>query len=309
MAENNDQIVQNIRENGIHVIPNFLDADELAAIKEEIYAIKVTEEDWVRRKYSKDRERVWFEPFKIHELKRHNFVRNISKLFGEGKVREVSDAILGPDWYSNVVVAEERHASEEGGYGWHMDYHEPFRVCIKFFLYLGDAGVSNGALNYVPGSHKLTTSVMQWIYHGLPKRLGLMSWLQGRESAIAARMSGYERACSEAEAMIAENGRSGDNGSAEYAKDMLEMMSKHITTQTMSDDFFSYGGSAGTLLMFNDHGFHSHGPVAEGSRFILRSHHMRRFKRELWFNKHIRKIETKRAGFRRSKPSDYGRLF
>jgi len=145
-----DEIIESLKTHGVAIVENYLANESLKSITEDYEAFVASEVDNTYLKvldYSAG-------------IGRKLIYKNLdSKLatktvFGSKFFMDVAVGYLGEDFDLNkeIFVVEDVPASEHVAQQLHYDIART----LKFFIYLEDTSVENGAFYCVPGSHKWT---------------------------------------------------------------------------------------------------------------------------------------------------------
>jgi len=177
--------------------------------------------------------------------------------------KNFSSAYLGGSVRLSLLLSIESPISDQPITPWHTDANSPDEsqimpadhVTLKFFIYLNDIDSNNGAFAYLPGSHRLLIAIRELIYTGRIPFRKTYSFDQIRAACLDHRIrTNLSFTQQEIDAFFA-------------ASDLL--------TANPADAKYDLVGSAGTLLVFDDRGFHRGGTPRTSTRSILRYNYIR----------------------------------
>lgn len=141
-------LVNNLKEDGYAVIPNFYSAEKCDLIRETI--------DHIIDSYP---EILWIDDeksdYRIFGAERASSL--IQEYFENSKLLAIGEELLGVPLINHMTLAARLQFKSDNagsGGGWHRD--SPFENQFKSILYLSDVSDSNGPYQYVKNSHKFS---------------------------------------------------------------------------------------------------------------------------------------------------------
>ncbi|MFK7905181.1 MAG: phytanoyl-CoA dioxygenase family protein [Chitinophagales bacterium] len=147
-------VLELLKEYGIVVIPNYLNNESIGSLLGEFENLLTTSDTGFKSQipYSNGRGAKVFR----RKMKENDYPVT-AQVFGDSFMNELKNAYLGSNstlnseiFVVNDVVGTKHHAN---------DLHFDIKPTLKFFLYLTDTNVENGAFTCVPGSHKVTKKI------------------------------------------------------------------------------------------------------------------------------------------------------
>lgn len=158
------EIIKNLKEKGVHVIPDFIDRETCEKLRLEADAFMEEHTDKVKLESNGSDMRVYG-------------VDRFSSAFTLAKLKVLSDEIFEQfSWARNrqhfmllgKIIGSDTNLGSGGG--WHRD--SPLRHQFKTILYLSDVTTDNGPFQYIEESHKhqMTKTVASYLNRGLDER-------------------------------------------------------------------------------------------------------------------------------------------
>lgn len=154
--ESIDPCLEKLAEEGVLILEDFLNPDQLSGILPEYEKILSTENSYIQPlEYPQGIAR----KIDFDHLKSEDFPFT-HQIFTMDFMKKVADRHLGtPNHFNHeIYVARDEHEEVNALNELHYDKLST----LKFFLYLNDIDASNGAFEAVPGSHKLAQSIMEF---------------------------------------------------------------------------------------------------------------------------------------------------
>jgi len=166
--------INNLRENGIVKIKNFLDENELKEIRNitKLYLLPKNHPKSYRST------NIRFLLYKILKLNFKKFKQDIKilNLAKKKNLNFISNRIFGEKSYLQFIDIYHTPVSDENLLPWHTDmayqgdeknyegFVNPDQDFLKFFIYLTDVGPDNGCTSYIPKSHKIAYAIRKGIF-------------------------------------------------------------------------------------------------------------------------------------------------
>lgn len=166
--------INDLKNNGIVKIPNFLDKIETEKVKKilESYSSPKSGEDTF---FSANIKSLLFRviKFEFTKLKESIFFLNLAK---KKKLNSISSEVFGKKSYLRFIDGYYSKKSEKEIIPWHVDqayqgeernskdYVNPDHYFLKFFIYLTDVNSGNGCTSYIPKSHKIAYALRRGIF-------------------------------------------------------------------------------------------------------------------------------------------------
>ena len=143
----NDSTMREIKQNGFHVISDFLPTERILKVRDEFDNIYQNHQDLILEASSGHDKRIYAidkkTNFSLETLTKFSFEINNRFSFSSG-----NNNFLLAGWIKSV----DGEINKGSGDGWHRD--SPFSHQFKSILYLNDVNESNGPFQYIAGSHK-----------------------------------------------------------------------------------------------------------------------------------------------------------
>jgi ectoine hydroxylase-related dioxygenase (phytanoyl-CoA dioxygenase family) len=171
--------INDLRENGIIKVKNFLNENELKEIRD------ITKSYSLPKGHSKSYRSTSIRLllYKILKLNFKKFKQDVKilNLAKKKNLNFISDRVFGEKSYLKFIDIYHTPISNEDLLPWHTDmayqgdeknyegFVNPDHVHIKFFIYLTDVGPNNGCTSYIPKSHKLGYSIRKGIFKKIIK--------------------------------------------------------------------------------------------------------------------------------------------
>ena len=184
-------------------------------------------------------------------------IRHLSRVAEGCGFRDFASRYLSGEVHLDHVMSIESPRSSEAITPWHTDansddLHEDF-FSLKFFIYLNDISVANGAFAYVRGSHRLVTILRRGIFQ---RKIPFVRTASPRELIDATEERKVREYLSQEM----------NPGEIEETLSHLRVLRDDLPGDASHD----LAGVAGTLLVFDDRGVHRGGVPTHGHRSILR---------------------------------------
>ena len=175
----NNEILSNLKINGIVKLPNFLSNNNLKIFKNYISKVKPKKsspESYI----SKSNNELFYKllKFEFNKFYKHFCILNFSK---EMQMKSISEKYFEKKSYLSMI---DGYWSDRNSFNnktiipWHTDmahsgqadvskikhFPHPDDISLKFFIYLTDVYTDNGCMSYIPGSHEITRLIRKGIY-------------------------------------------------------------------------------------------------------------------------------------------------
>lgn len=142
-------------EQGYIKIPDFLPADQFAALRDAVLARlsparEMVQGDTITRRIAIDDAMLRDIPALRTLIRQPRWA---------GMMRYVSSFNIEPLYYIQTILTHQENAPEDPQTSLHEDTFHP---TMKAWFFLTDVAIEDGPLNYVPGSHRLTPERLQW---------------------------------------------------------------------------------------------------------------------------------------------------
>lgn len=158
---NNQEILQEVKNNGYCFIDSYLSEEEVSIIKNELLSIYNNIPDFSALYDTRIEENEY--PYgKAMRFGKLEYIPKFKQIFLSKNFDEVTKAYLGPFCQVNLQTFtsfEYKKSTEANGRPrnsyWHFD---PWRA-LKYFFYLDDVDLNNGCLRVVPGSIEMSANI------------------------------------------------------------------------------------------------------------------------------------------------------
>ena len=247
---NNHKISKIIQEEGIIVLKDFCNKDELEALKVEMYNLHAIKPAFI--KTSKNNRGNSFllniHPAKVKFSKNGNLLtKEFRKLFNKDSIKKIASNYLGNGWGISNFIYHQASFKEHCKNELFELHHDNFQncYCLKGFLYLEDCSLKNGAFRYIPRTHKL---VRKFFEINKKKKLKLNNNLTSLLDFINQNKLGFKK-------------------NQKLINELVEIVNKPEKSLE-----YVFEGKAGTLILFDTNGIHGGVSVSEGYRKIARFH-------------------------------------
>lgn len=149
--ENVEDILGKIDQHGLVVRPSFADAEVLMELNQAFDRIQSGE---IESEFLEDKgnDTVDVKIIRKHDRPTNQSIQKVVDFFNQKEFREIADAFFSGESYHHcggIFVTRDKIGSKHEA----LDLHFDVRPTFKFFLYLTDTTVDNGAFTVVPGSH------------------------------------------------------------------------------------------------------------------------------------------------------------
>ena len=248
---NYHKITKIIQEEGIIVLKDFCNKDQLVALKDEMSYLHGIKPTFIKtNKNTKGNSFLLnINPAKVKFSKNgYPLTKEFRKLFNNYSIKEIASNYLGNGWGISNYIYHQASYQEHNKNELFELHHDNFQncYCLKGFLYLEDCSIKNGAFRYIPKTHKL---VRKFFEINKKKKLILNNNLKSLIDFINQNKFEWY---SKNEKIINE------------LKEIVDKPEKSLN--------YVVEGKAGTLILFDTNGIHGGVSVSEGYRKIARFH-------------------------------------
>ena len=248
-----NQVVGSIKKSGFAVIDNYCDDELLSALCEEAGALARSKPNFI-----KDHSMTHGNSFLLNMVPARvqgdrdgaEQTAYIRGLFGNSNIEKLASQYLGGGGgVSNYIyhrACAEQHETQEL-FPLHYDNFQNC-YCLKGFLYLEYCNISNGALRFVPGTHRLVRKFL---------KINRRASSSTQENKLEAMLDVI-----------------GQNGMSSYSRTEQELIEKlrEISAEPAKSLEYAIERKAGSLVLFDTIGIHGGVSVARGERWIARFH-------------------------------------
>ncbi|MEC7876083.1 MAG: phytanoyl-CoA dioxygenase family protein [Pseudomonadota bacterium] len=161
-----NQITTRIKDSGFLVIDNFCDVNTLKALRLEFEALIKERPSYIKNHEMTKGGSILLNmvPARVQRSSTGlEDTKQIRSLFEKGDVTKIAQSYHGCGWgVSNYIYQKATHAEfgEQELFQLHFDNFMNCQ-CLKGFIYLEDCLLENGALRYIPNTHKLVRKVFR----------------------------------------------------------------------------------------------------------------------------------------------------
>ena len=182
----NNKYVEELHNNGIIKIPEFLSSEELVKVKNIVsfYSaskghknsywptnLKLLLYKVIKLNFKKLSESLYFldlaKKKKLNELSNTYFKKKTYLRYIDAYCNEVNDKEIIP-WHTDQAYGDDSaaYAAYKAKESHTDEYINPDHFLLKFFIYLTDVSPNNGVLCYIPESHKVGYAIRKGIFEG-----------------------------------------------------------------------------------------------------------------------------------------------
>ncbi len=256
-AELSTSDIGTIRRDGICLKPQFFSQDEVR----ELHSTSLRMREYSVSNSKEPRRWILISPIDVirKSIKPHGYkdIKLLSEVSLRGNFREFASRYMSGEVHLDHVLSIESPPSPKAITAWHTDansegLHEDF-FTLKFFIYLNDITVDNGAFAYLRGSHRLVTNLRRGINQQM---IPYVRTASPRDLLNACEITEVRMYLKE-----------------EFSETEIEWLSSELSElkdDQPGDSTYDLAGPAGTLLVFDDRGVHRGGIPTDGHRSILR---------------------------------------
>jgi hypothetical protein len=172
----NDNIIQQLKDEGVIKIPNFFNSEELDFTRKIINKYKAPKGDPMSY-FSTNNKHLFY---KILKFKFKKFLedKKILSIAKEKKIGVLASQFFGEASYLKFIDGYYSPISNKDVLPWHTDqsyegdeknqtgYVNPDHGHLKFFIYLTKVSSNNGCMSYIPKSHKIGYAIRKGVYEG-----------------------------------------------------------------------------------------------------------------------------------------------
>ena len=255
--------INELRENGIIKVKNFLNEDELKEIKDitKSYTLEKT------HPYSFGSTDIGLMFKDILKLNFKKVMKDIKilKLAKKKNLNFISDRIFGKKSYLRFIDIYHTPICDENLLPWHSDmayqgrekgyigYVNPDHDFLKFFIYLTDVGPDNGCTSYIPKSHKIAYAIRKGIFDKIIKYQPYFTLKEFRNFISDKENADYIK-----------NFLNDNNIIDEFLKKTNFINEKNDTND------FDFSLKAGDAIIFDEGGLHKASKSLYSERMVLR---------------------------------------
>lgn len=256
----NNNFIDEIRENGIVKIKNFLSPDELTKLSNIVRFYKVPKGDkksifitsfkvLLIKLLKLDIKRI-LDTYELMKLSKNKNLDKIAKEFFNKQVKlaqidgyysKVSNKEILP-WHTDKAYAEKKISEEK--------FIHPEDISLKFFIYLTNVSPNNGCMSYIPKSHKIGYAIRSAIYN---KEIPYHPYYHIKDFAEIIKIN--------------KNFFINKLGS-----EMIEnfLVETKIENSINTTNKFDYTAEAGSMIIFNEGGVHRGSKPSLNDRMVIR---------------------------------------
>ena len=259
--DNSKNLVDTLKKDGILILTNFCDKKKCNDLKNEFKKVESKKVPWANYIQSDFGSAIHYAPVNNYFDKANNSCNKLTNIFQEDLIKSLIKNYLNKSaYFDRVVLTRNKVKNEESTIiPWHIDHFPTGGKCLKFFLYLTDTDINNGAFSYIPKFHRFQHELNKK-YKNFDERVkNLYNFSQIKKHLIEFSKHLF------------------DNGEIEKYKSISKSL-KLINSQIKNKDdeeknnYFSVPAEAGTLIVFDSANLHRGGIVKEGERYVVRSH-------------------------------------
>jgi len=249
--------IEEIRKDGICLKARFFSLDDVR----ELYKTAMRMREYSISNSKEARRWILVSPVDVlrKSIKPHGYsdIKFLSKVALGSNFRGFATSYMSGAVHLDHILSIESPRSPKAITAWHTDansegLHENF-FTLKFFIYLNDISVKNGAFAYLRGSHRLVTKLRQGINRKVIPYFRTESPRDVLEACESPTVNSYlKNELSDAEL----------NGLCSQLATLRD--------DQPGDSSYDLTAPAGTLLVFDDRGVHRGGIPTDGHRSILR---------------------------------------
>ena len=255
--------INNLRENGIVKIKNFLDENELKEIRNitKLYLLPKNHPKSYRST------NIRFLLYKILKLNFKKFKQDIKilNLAKKKNLNFISNRIFGEKSYLQFIDIYHTPVSDENLLPWHTDmayqgdeknyegFVNPDQDFLKFFIYLTDVGPDNGCTSYIPKSHKIAYAIRKGIFERAIKYQPYFTLKEFRNFISKKENADFIK-----------NFLNDNNIIDEFLK-----KTNFVNEKGDANDF-DFSLKAGDAIIFDEGGLHKASKCLHSERFVLR---------------------------------------
>ena len=255
--------INNLRENGIIKIKNFLDEKELKEIRDITKSYSLPKNH--PKSYCSTNIRLLL--YKILKLNFKKFKQDIKilNLAKKKNLNFISNQIFGEKSYLKFIDIYHTPISNENLLPWHTDmayqgdeknyegFVNPDQDFLKFFIYLTDVGPDNGCTSYIPKSHKIAYAIRKGIFEKAIKYQPYFTLKEFRNFISKKENADFIK-----------NFLNDNNIIDEFLKKTNFINQKEDTND------FDFSLKAGDAIIFDEGGFHKASKCLHSERLVLR---------------------------------------
>ena len=163
LSQSINEIKKSVNDNGIYVINNFINEQEINLLKKAILENSFSKFDNKENRFIVNYKDLIKNFFNFKLIKKSIIFNKIGFKY---KFKYITNEILNCKTELRTIDAYVSKISKEPVIDWHVDqaysgkidiknYVHPDFASIKFFIYLTDVDIDNGCLGYIPSSNKI----------------------------------------------------------------------------------------------------------------------------------------------------------
>ena len=258
--------INNLRENGLIKIKNFLSENE---VKEIINIAKSHPPSELVKGHPKSYRstNIRLLLYKILKLNFKKFKQDIKilNLAKKKNLNFISNRIFGEKSYLQFIDIYHTPVSDENLLPWHTDmayqgdeknyegFVNPDQDFLKFFIYLTDVGPDNGCTSYIPKSHKIAYAIRKGIFEKAIKYQPYFTLKEFRNFISKKENADFIK-----------NFLNDNNIIDEFLK-----KTNFVNEKGDANDF-DFSLKAGDAIIFDEGGLHKASKCLHSERFVLR---------------------------------------
>jgi len=259
----NDKTVQQLKNEGVIKIPNFLNSEELSFTRKVINSHKAPKGD-PNSYFSINNKHLFYKLFKL-KFKKFFEDKKILNIAKEKKLNFFASQFFGKNSYLKFIDGYYSPISDKDVLPWHTDqsyegdeknqtgYVNPDHGHLKFFIYLTKVSSNNGCMSYIPKSHKIGYAIRKGIYEGQLKYLPYFTIKDFRKFILLKENVDYIKKHIK---------------NINLYNDFLD--NTHFATEDNDTTKFDYEMSPGDAIVFDEGGVHKGSKSLINDRMVLR---------------------------------------